>query len=293
VRLWRAVLPRIVDYSSYAALLVLVTGGVRMPAEAPLAGLNLARYGPLFLPLAACLALGWRPAGSRVLAWVDRVSAQVDALPRSWRRAYVTLSIALVLSAHALVVYVRHASFQTGMDLVIYSNACRGALFSTVKGDVWLLADHFEPLLILFTPLCRAFTPALALLAVQTASFGVGAFGIHALARHQGWRPSLAWLAALLYLAFSGHVSMAYYDFHLLTLTLGLIPWLWWSVQAGRYGWVLALSLLYLGLKESAALSLVGFGACLVVRREDQLGDRARVRRLGVVLAAVGRCRSC
>jgi hypothetical protein len=42
-------------------------------------------------------------------------------------------------------------------------------------------------------------------------------------------------------------VTVAYYDFHLLALTLGLIPWLWYAIAAERYGMVTGLGLLYFG----------------------------------------------
>ena len=252
-RMLRALLARLIDYSTYAGLFVLISGGLRTRRHPLLPDINLMLYGPLFLPLAVCLVLGYRPLGSRVFDWRERVCAYIDALPREKLHRYVGISIAACLSCHALVVYLRHFSFQTGMDLAIYSNACRGALYSTMKGDVWLFADHFEPALLLFTPLCRVFSPAATLLGVQTLAFGVGAIGIFALARQQNYSPSLAWFVALLYLGYSNHVTLAYYDFHLLALTLGLVPWLWWALQARRYGWLIGQDSGGHGLRERPA----------------------------------------
>jgi uncharacterized membrane protein len=180
------------------------------------------------------------------------------------------------------VIILRYYTFQSAMDLAIYANACHGALFSTMKGDVWLFADHFEPILLLFTPLCRVFSPAISLLAVQTIGWGIGAYGIFVLARQQGYRPAMAWLCATLYLNLVGHVTMAYYDFHLLTLTLALVPWIWWAIASERYGLLGLLVLIYLGLKESAALSVAGLGAFLIVTR-----DRKR-RLIGAAFVVLG-----
>jgi uncharacterized membrane protein len=282
-RMLRALLARVIDYSTYAGLFVLISGGLRTRRHSLLPDVNLMLYGPLFLPLAACLVLGYRPVGSRVYEWRERLCAYIDALPPHKLHRYLGISIAGCVACHALVVYLRHFSFQTGMDLAIYANACRGALFSTMKGDVWLFADHFEPDLLLFTPLCRAFTPAVTLLGVQTLAFGVGAIGIFALARQQNYSPSLAWFVALLYLGYSNHVTLAYYDFHLLALTLGLVPWLWWALQAKRYGWVIGLAIFYLGLKESVPLTLMGFGAYLMLRRGD-----ATEKKIGFGFLALG-----
>jgi uncharacterized membrane protein len=266
----RALIARGIDLSTLAGLVILVTGGARTRNHPSLPDVNLMLFGPLFLPLAICLVLNYRPAGSRAYDACERLAAWFDALAPARRRIYLGASVTLAVSAHLLVVMLRHLSFQTGMDLAIYANACRGALYSTMKGDVWIFADHFEPVLVLFTPLCRAISPSVALLIVQTLSFGVGAIGIYALALRQAYRPSLAWLVAMLYLAFSSNVTLAYYDFHLLALTLGVIPWLWYAIAAERYGLVIGLALLYFGLKESVPLSLIGLGAYLLVQARGQ-----------------------
>ena len=282
----RAMAARLVDYGAYAGVLVLIVGVLRLASDPTLPNVSRLLYATPFAPAIACLVLGRRPAGSRVLTWLDRASAWIDALPPHRRQRYVVLSIAVAVLAHVAGAYLRHLSFGSGMDLAIYANACRGKLFSTMKGDVWLLADHFEPVLIVFAPLCRVLPPAVTLLTVQMACFGVGALGIHALARHEGWRPSLAWLVALLYLGFWGNAITVYHDFHLIALALGLVPWLWWALQTRRYAWVLVLILLHLGLKETASLSVVGFGAYLVLRRQED--ERGSARRLGLLLVVVG-----
>jgi hypothetical protein len=255
-----------IDLSTLLGIGVLVTGGFRTRRHPVLGDINLTYFGPFFLPLVVCLVLGLRPTGSKVLPLVERLASWFDALPERAQRYWVLGTITAALLAHGLVVCLRYYSFQTAMDLAIYSNACRGALYSTMKGDVWLFADHFEPLLILFTPLCRAFSPAMSLLVVQTIGWGIGAFGVYMLARQQRYRASLAWFCAALYLCFNGHVTIAYYDFHLLSLTLALIPWLWWALASERYGWLVALAITYVGLKESVPLSLAGLGAFLVLR---------------------------
>jgi uncharacterized membrane protein len=268
----------LVDLSSLVGLFIVCTGGLRTRHNPVLGDLNVTAYGPFFLPLALCLVFGHEPTGSRVLPLVKRCAAAIDNLQDRSRARWLALTIGVALAAHALVVFLRYYAFQTAMDLAIYANACHGALYSTMKGDVWLFADHFEPLLLLFTPLCRAFSPAVSLLAVQTLGWGVGALGIYALARLQGYRASLAWLCAMLYLNFSGHVTIAYYDFHLLALTLALVPWIWWAIAGRRYAWLAVLGLAYIGLKESAPLSIVGLGAYLVWTA----GEDRKLRNLGI-----------
>ena len=274
----------LVDASSLAGLFILCTGGFRTRNNPLLGDFNLTSYGPFFLPLALCLVFGVEPTGSRVLPTVKRWAARFDALAERTQARWLAATVGVALLAHGLVVFLRYYSFQAAMDLAIYANACHGALYSTMKGDVWLFADHFEPLLLLFTPLCRAFSPAVSLLAVQTLGWGAGAFGIYALARRQGYRASAAWLCAMLYLNFTGHVTIAYYDFHLLALTLAIVPWIWWAIASKHYVWLIALGLIYLGLKESAPLSLAGLGAYLFLTAK---GETKR-RNVGLAFALIG-----
>ena len=276
------ILGLVVDVGCLAGVFTLVTGGLRWRHHPVFGDLSLMSYGPFFLPLALCLVFQVVPDSSRALRLVRQLAARFDALPERTQHRVTWITLAVAVLSHGLFIYLRYAAFQTGMDLAIYANACRGALYSTMKGDVWLFADHFEPILLLFTPLCRAFSPALSLLAVQTIGWGIGAYGIYKLARVQGYRPSLAWLCALLYLNFTGHVTITYYDFHLLAIALGLLPWLWWAIAAERYGWLITLGILYLGLKESAALTLVGTGAFLA------LSKNRRQRGVGIGFVALG-----
>jgi uncharacterized membrane protein len=272
----------LVDLTAVVGLFILVTGGLRTRQDSLFGPVNFTSYGPFFLPLALCLAFRFQPLGSRLVPRVQQWAATFDGLESRTRTRCMIATIAVALAAHGLVVYLRYYTFQAAMDLAIYANACHGALFSTMKGDVWLFADHFEPLLLLFTPLCRAFSPAISLLTVQTIGWGVGAYGIFVLAQRQGYRPALAWLCATLYLNLTGHVTMAYYDFHLLTLTLALMPWIWWAIATERYGLLVLFAVLYLGLKESAALSVAGLGAFLLITR-----DRKR-RTVGALLIVLG-----
>jgi uncharacterized membrane protein len=281
--MWRRFAAGLVDVSSLLGLFVFVTGGYWHRSHGRGLGFDLdwTFYGELFWPLAAALVIGYRPGGY-VLPAVDRARVWCDALPRRTRGWLVVTSIALLTAANSGAVYGRYMSFQAGMDLAIYANACRNGLFSTMKGDVWLLADHFEPLLFLFTPLCRRFDPAVALLLVQEIAFGLGAAGLYAMARVRRWPPSHAWVVAVLYLGFAGNVTVAFYDFHLLTLALAFIPWIWWALEAERFGLAALFGLLYMGLKESAPLSIAGLGLYLLLQ------GPARRRLLGLGFLIVG-----
>lgn len=271
----------LVDASSLLGLCIFVTGGYWRRGKGTGVDLDFTSYAPFFWPLALCLVLNFRPGGF-VLPLLERLRLRLNEASPRVAAAWLALSFGLFTAAHGGAVYFRYMSFQAGMDLAIYANACRNGLYSTMKGDVWLFADHFEPLLWVFAPLCRRLDPALVLLWAQELGFGLGALGLYALARKRDWERSLAWLAGFVYLCFAGSVTVAYYDFHLLSLALAVVPWLWWALESERYLLAVLFALLYLCLKENVALSLVGLGAYLIF-----VGPAKR-RWLGVGLAVVG-----
>ena len=254
----------LVDASSLIGLAVYLTGGYWRRGPSHNIELDITAYGPFFWALVVCLVLGWRPGGY-VLPFLDRTRARLEAAPQRSAAAFVVVSLMGVAVMHGIAVYFRYMAFQAGMDLAIYANACRNSLYSTMKGDVWLFADHFEPFLWVFAPLCRTFDPALVLLWAQELGFGVGALGLYKLARARGWERGPSWAVGLLYLGFAGNITVVYYDFHLLSLALAVIPWLWWAIESERIGLAILFALAYLCLKENVALSLVGIGAYLML----------------------------
>jgi uncharacterized membrane protein len=279
--MWRRLAAWLIDASSLLGLCIYVTGGYWHRGRGHGPEIDLTTYGGFFGPIAVCLVMGWRPGGYALRA-VDRARVRFEELSPRGIRTWVYGSLVAFTAAHCAAVYLRYMSFQAGMDLAIYANACRNALFSTMKGDVWLLADHFEPLLWPFATLCERFDPAVVLLLAQELAFGVGAAGLYALGRARQWSALHAWLIALLYLGFVGNVTVAHYDFHLLAFALAFVPWLWWALELERYVLAAVLALLFMGLKESVPLSVVGLGAYLMLH-----GPHKR-RLLGLAFVIVG-----
>ena len=60
----------------------------------------------------------------------------------------------------------------------------------------------------------------------------------------------------------SAHVAHAQYLFFGLHGKNALVPWIWWAIASQHYTWLVVLGLTYVGLKESAPLSLAGLGRC-------------------------------
>jgi len=214
------------------------------------------QYGWFFFPVLVCLLLGrFEPKTFENKLWI--------ITEENYKRLIIPFLFVLS-STHALGAYLKHLSFQTHMDLAIYGNACKNYLFSTMKGDVWLLADHFEPTLLLFSPLCQLWDPALVLLTAQALILGLGSYGVYRFCEASGFGVKLSSLISFLYL--QGYVTTVpiYYDFHLITLSLGILPWLFYSLKTEQWAFFWVMVPFYLGLKENTSLTLAFLGASLL-----------------------------
>lgn len=146
-----------------------------------------------------------------------------------------------------------HLAFDTHVfDLGIYDNTfwntSHGRLMKCtfVRGDTHFSA-HFDPIIILLSPLYRLYPRAEALLVLQTvwlASCGIPLF-LHA--RRVLRNPWLAAACVLVFYATPALHGVNLFDFHTLALMMPLAMWLVYAIDANRpvlYGCILPLFLL-------------------------------------------------
>lgn len=178
----------------------------------------------------------------------------------------IALMIGFITLCHIIGTLYRYLSFRGDWDLGIYANACANGLFSSFRFDRSLLGDHFETLLILFTPFCRLLDPASTLLVIQSIFFGIGGFGIFILSRNLKWSYPCSLILSVFYLLFAGNMSSLLYDFHLIALSLGFIPWLFWAFYTRKIILFMLMALGYCCLKEITSLTIFGFSLLILIR---------------------------
>jgi uncharacterized membrane protein len=169
----------------------------------------------------------------------------------------------------------RYSAFEAhAYDLAIFDQAIwatsRGHwLFSSLKGGMSLLGDHFSPILILFAPLDWIFTDPRALVLLQTAILGLGAFPLLNLARRLLGQGALAALFPLAFLLAAPIRTLALADFHPETVAVPALLWALDGLHSGNRGRVAFGVLIALACKETCALAVIGLGlwALLVLRR--------------------------
>ena len=168
---------------------------------------------------------------------------------------YLWVSFLFIFILYTYVfVFQHYYNFHTHIDLTIYGNACQNYLWSSIKQDLYLLSDHFEPLLILFSPLCNIYNPGLALMIVQLSFFMIGGLGIYKLAKSLRTTIFLQHLLTFAYILFLPIITVINADFHLATLCVGILPWVFYFYNEKKYLYFGIGILLFLCLKESESL---------------------------------------
>ena len=184
-----------------------------------------------------------------------------------------TVLYAVVLSAESVYA---HTTFATGFDSAIYDQrlwllANWQEPFSTVVSRPFL-ADHFEPGLVLLTPLYWVGFDLPGLLVAQSIGLALTAPALFALARAYGSSPAVGALPAFLWLASPAVAAPNLFDFRPATFAPALIVLSVLAAKQERH-WLLAITaILALSLKEDIALVYVVFGLLLVLHSKRRVG---------------------
>ena len=221
-----------------------------------ISGLDFPALGLGMVLLARVCLAGAHPVGSsawaRLWDWLRRRPGLLTAA--------FTIACGLGLS---LITLMQHSRFLTSWDLGIFSQALwntwhQEALWSSLRG-ISLLADHFEPILFLLTPLYALVPGAQTLLILQSMALALGAPAVYLLARGQGLRGFLGSGLSFLYLCHPGLYGAGLFDFHVIVLACPL--WLWHlALRKERPRLAGLMAALALGCGEASWMVLFGLG---------------------------------
>jgi uncharacterized membrane protein len=169
-----------------------------------------------------------------------------------------------------------HHAFGTSFDLAHYDQMLwllsRGKEpFSTIVTRP-MLADHFQPGVVLLAPLYWVGLGVPALLAAQAAAVALTAPALFALARAAGASPAQALIPALMWLICPWMAAPPLFDFHPIAFLPLLLVLSVWAAIRERHVLLLVTALLALGLKEDVALTYVMLGLLLVLRGQRRIG---------------------
>lgn len=171
--------------------------------------------------------------------------------------------------------FIKHNSFNSNaFDLGIHAQISylyynNPFAFSSLK-HMPLLADHFEPVMIIISPLYHLLPDAAILLFIQALFVGLSGIPIYLIAFDKLKKVGTSTIITTAYLASPGFISAINFDFHPSTLSvlpLSLILWGWYFKKWRFYWAMLAISLLF---KEDIPLFLFGLGLYLLKENRRQ-----------------------
>lgn len=186
----------------------------------------------------------------------------------------------LFSSLYCFLAIEKHLYFgSNACDLAIYDQAVWNISQgnppqSTVRGvNNIVLEDHFVPIIYLLAVPYRFFPSPVTLLVIQAFFFAFGGLGLFIFSYSKTKNLSLATVITSSFYLFPGFQNAAFFDFHLVSLSSALLPWILMFLDSGKY--VASLPFLILGLlsKETFSLYLAWFGLySLIFRRNIRWG---------------------
>jgi uncharacterized membrane protein len=223
--------------------------------------------------------------------WTSDRDAPIGGKKGKWAAVVaLVLVTALYATVATRIAWANHMSFNTGRaDLGYYLSIFRQSsqgipLGCSVCGGGSHLTGHFDPILVLLSPLFLLYPWAETLLLLQAVWLASGSLPVYLLAlrhvRHRGAALALA----VAYLAYPALHGVNFFDFHSVALCIPLFVWLLYLLPEGAaWAYYLTLAGLLLVREDiSLATSLVGIHALFT-------GTKTTIRRgwVTILLSAV------
>ncbi len=258
------------------------SGGMPLLPTAWLAALDATPkiYRKLFVYLAAAAVI----LGLALYEWARRdkeigARSLLVKIVGTWKSAstlWIVGSFILFGSWWTASSMLRHAAFKTSFDMAIFTqavwNTTQGDWFySSIKGGICLMGDHFAPLLALLAVPYRLWPEPGLLLAIQAFAAAACVFPLARIVRKSGQSPSWAVLYCLAFALYIPVRNAVRFDFHPEVVAMPLLLWAFAFLQEKKTvkaSFFLALALM---AKENMATVAFAFGVYACVKKERSL----------------------
>ncbi len=194
----------------------------------------------------------------------------------------IVLSLLLIVYNAFFITYAiqKHAALQTaGFDLGNHSQAMRNTLLghplaiTTMQNITSRWALHFEPTLLLLTPIYALSQQPQTLLIIQVIIVTLGAIPIFFIARQNLTSDIAGIVFALVYLFFPALQGALIFDFHAVTLAATFLSAALWCLHWQRYRLLLVAVILAMGCKENIPLLVLMMGGYIwLVQKQPKWG---------------------
>ena len=159
----------------------------------------------------------------------------------------------------------RHESLNSGFDMAIFtqaiSNTARGDWFySSIKGGISLLGDHFAPLLAVYAMPYKIWPDPDLLLGIQAFGAASCVFPLAKIVRRTGQSQAWAVLFCVLYVLYLPVRNSVRFEFHPEVPAMPFFFWAFAFLQDKKMGLTTIFLALALMAKENVATVVFGFG---------------------------------
>lgn len=186
----------------------------------------------------------------------------------------VVLLILFFTFVYSFVSIIRHNNFESfGFDLGIFDQEIWLLSrfkypYSTIKQMV-IWGDHFSPSIVLLAPLYYLFDVR-GLLFFQSMIVCLGGVPIYLLSMKYLKDKFLCLAFCFCYLLYYGIQNAVIFDFHLIVVVAGLLPWLFWFADSGKWRYYFELMIILLLFKEDVSLIIVSIGLILLFNKKSR-----------------------
>ncbi|MGB8331170.1 MAG: DUF2079 domain-containing protein [Polyangiales bacterium] len=233
----------------------------------------------------ALAVLAWWPT-FRALSGRDRSESRIEPIRSSRQREIISLGLVLILWAayayfFAKLAITNHHAFNTRtVDLGLYDNIFfqsshgRPLACTFLRGGTHASA-HFDPILVILSPLYRLWPRAEFLLTLQSIWCGAGVVAAYLMGRHQLGSRAWGLILALTYALHPALHGANLYEFHSLTLLVAPLLFALHFLFSGKFRLYFATLFLLLLIREDVSLVMCFVGLYGV------LAGEARYKRAG------------
>lgn len=193
---------------------------------------------------------------------------------RHWPIAMLGALVAAYTVTMSWLSIANHMSFNTSRaDLGFYVSIFRRSslgdpLGCTICGGGNHLSGHFDPILVLLSPLYLLYPEAETILVLQSLLLGSTMVPLYLLGKAYGVSPIATLLVCACFGLHPALHGVNLFDFHSLALVIPAAVWVLWARDTGRLKTYWALFVVMLLVREDAALIAIVIGADTVLRRD-------------------------
>lgn len=217
-----------------------------------------------------------------------------DAGPGRLAKWSAVAVLGAVMAAYSVaasdITITNHINLNTGRSdlgyyLSIFRQTSQGHLLGcSLCGGGSHLTGHFDPIIVLLSPLFLLYPFAETLLVLQTVWLAAGAIPVYLLVRHHTRHRGAALAFAVTYLAYPALHGVNFFDFHSVALSVPLFLVLLYCLERGyRVGYYVSLAFLLL-VREDIPIALVFIGVYAIFSKPK---EQARLGWTTIVLAVV------